>query len=342
VIEDLSERTEIDKARFIAWAGISRGKYFAWRERYGKVNAHNGKVPRDAWLLPEERQAIIDYFHRHPGEGYRRLTYMMIDDNVVFASPATVYRVLRDAGLLDRWNRTPSKKGRGFEQPLLAHAHWHVDIAYINIASTFYYMCTLLDGFSRLIVHFEIREAMKESDVECIIQRAKEKFPDAKPRIISDNGPQFLAKDFKEFIRVSGMTHVRTSPFYPQSNGKLERYHRTAKSEALRIASPSSLAEARRVVDKFVEHYNNKRLHSAIGYIAPLDYLQGRAPTIQIERDRKLDEARKLRAQRRELEQDDLAAFAREHGATIINPFFPLTAASLLSKSEALTESRSR
>ena len=75
---------------------------------------------------------------------------------------------------------------------------------------------------------------MTETDVEIILQRAKEKFPDARPRIISDNGPQFIAKDFKEFIRLSGMTHVRTSPYYPQSNGKLERFHKTIKGECIR------------------------------------------------------------------------------------------------------------
>jgi len=66
---------------------------------------------------------------------------------------------------------------------------------------------------------------MREADVEVILERAKEKYPVAKPRIISDNGPQFIARDFKEFIRISGMTHVRTSPYYPQSNGKIERWH---------------------------------------------------------------------------------------------------------------------
>jgi transposase InsO family protein len=345
LVEDWSGRTEINRDRFIGWLGFSRGKYFAWRERYGKVNEHNGKVPRDAWLLPEERQAIIDYFERHPGEGYRRLTYMMMDDDAVYASPASVYRVLRNAGLLDRWNRSPSKKGRGFEQPLAAHAHWHVDIAYINLASTFYYMCTLLDGHSRLVIHWEIREAMKEEDIECIIQRAREKFPGQKPRIISDNGPQFIAKDFKEFIRVSGMSHVRTSPFYPQSNGKLERYHRTIKSDAIRLSPPSSLEEARRLVEKFVAHYNNERLHSAIGYIAPCDYIAGRAPAIQAERDRKLEAARAVRARRRENERREIEALARQHEATLAVPLsalFSLTTASTMSETEALTESRSR
>ena len=84
-------------------------------------------------------------------------------------------------------------------------------------------MCSILDGYSLYIVHWEIREKMREADMEIILQRAKEKFPDNSPRIISDNGPQFIAKDFKEFIRVMGMSHVRTSPYYPQSNGKIER-----------------------------------------------------------------------------------------------------------------------
>ena len=89
---------------------------------------------------------------------------------------------------------------------------------------------------------------MKESDVEIVIQRAKEKYPEARPRIISDNGSQFIAKDFKEFIRISGMTHVRTSPYYPQSNGKIERWHGTLKKECIMPKTPVSLEDARRIV----------------------------------------------------------------------------------------------
>jgi transposase InsO family protein len=124
---------------------------------------------------------------------------------------------LSHAGRLGRWNQKPSLKGTGFEQPLKPHEHWHVDVSYINVSGTFYYLCSVLDGASRYLAHWEIRESMKECDVEIVLQRALEKFPSAKPRIISDNGPQFIAKDFKEFIRISGMTHVKTSPSYPQS-----------------------------------------------------------------------------------------------------------------------------
>jgi putative transposase len=193
-----------------------------------------------------------------------------------------------------------ASKGTGFVQPLNPHEHWHVDISYLNICGTFYYLCSLLDGCSRYIVHWEIREQMTETDVEIILQRAREKFPEAHPRVISDNGPQFIARDFKEYIRISGMTHVKTSPFYPQSNGKLERFHGTIKEECIRPGVPLSLDDARRMVQKYISHYNKTRLHSAIGYVAPLDKLEGRDVKIFKERDRKLEAARELRKQKRQ------------------------------------------
>jgi hypothetical protein len=290
-----SDKTEIAAGDFIRRIGIVRSKYYDWKHRYGKVNEHNAWIPRDFWLTDFERQAIITYYHDNPLEGYRRLCYMMIDADIAAVSPSSVYRVLSNAGLLNKFNGKKSKKGTGFVQPLKAHEHWHIDISYINICGTFYYMCSVLDGFSRYIVHWEIREAMKESDVEIILQRAHEKFPDATPRVISDNGPQFIAKDFKEFIRISGMTHVKTSPYYPQSNGKLERYHKTIKSTCIRVNTPLSLPDAQRLVTDFVGHYNNRRLHSAIGYITPADKLQGHAETILAQRDAKLAAAREAR-----------------------------------------------
>jgi transposase InsO family protein len=297
---DLSAKTELPQTRLVSWVGIARGKFFDWRQRYGKANEHNAAVPRDHWIEGWERRAIIEYLDRHPLEGYRRLTFMMLDEDVVAVSPATTYRVLSQAGLLDRWNRRLSKKGTGFVQPEKPHEHWHVDVSYLNLGGTFYYLCSILDGASRAIVHWEIRESMKEQDVECILERAKELYPDARPRIISDNGPQFIAKDFKEFIRISGMSHVRISRYYPQSNGKIERWHKTLKADAVRPAQPRTLDQARDVVSRFVDHYNRVRLHSAVGYVAPLDFMAGKAPAIWAERDKKLETARELRRQRRQ------------------------------------------
>ncbi|MEN6335456.1 MAG: IS3 family transposase [Phycisphaerales bacterium] len=291
-----SGRTGVSCRRIVRWIGIPRSKFYQWQDRYGKVNEHNAWIPRDFWLRDEEKRMILDFWNSHPGEGYRRLTYMMLDADRLAVSPATVYRVLKDAGVLRRWNpNTHSRKGRGFEQPLAPHEHWHIDISYLNIQGTFYYLCSILDGYSRFLVEWDLRESMTEHEVEILLQRARERFPDAKPRIISDNGPQFIAKDFKQFIRISGMTHVRTSPYYPQSNGKLERFNQSIKVECIRPKTPLSLEDARRIVTDYVRRYNTVRLHSALGYITPRDQLEGRAAQIFAARDAKLQAARQAR-----------------------------------------------
>jgi putative transposase len=299
-----TERAEVRASRLLAWLGLGSSKFYQWRQRYGRVNEHNGQVPRDAWLEPWEREAIVAYHDRHPLEGYRCLTFMMLDDDVVAVSPASVYRVLKQAGRLDRRRWAPSQKGRGFEQPSRPHEHWHIDISYVNVAGTFYFLCSLLDGYSRFLVHWELRESMQEPETETVVQRALEKFPGHSPRIISDNGPQFIARDFKLFIRLAGLTHVRTSPYYPQSNGKLERWHGSLKRERLRPAAPASAEEARRLVAGYVQHYNQVRLHSAIGYVTPADKLAGLEPVIFAERDRKLEEARQRRAAARQAQRE--------------------------------------
>ena len=286
--------------RLLSWAGLPTSKFHSWKHRYGKANQHNGQIPRDWWIEDWEKQAIVDFHDRNPLEGYRRLTFMMLDDDIVAVSPSTTYRVLKAAGRLDRRNVSPSKKGTGFKQPKSPHSHWHVDISYLNLGGTFYFLISVLDGYSRFIVHWEIREAMEERDVEIVVQRAMEKHPGVTPRIISDNGPQFIAKDFKIFLRTFGLSHVRTSPYYPQSNGKLERFHGTLKQECIRPTCPATVQEARRRVTAYVEHYNHARLHSAIGYITPADKLAGLEKVIGEERDRKLAEARERRAAKRE------------------------------------------
>jgi hypothetical protein len=106
-----SEKTEIGVGRFIQWLGVTASKFYDWRERYGCVNEHNGWVPRDFWLESWEKEAIIGFHLKNPLEGYRRLTFMMLDADVVAVSPASVWRVLKHAGLLSRWKSKPSRKG---------------------------------------------------------------------------------------------------------------------------------------------------------------------------------------------------------------------------------------
>ena len=118
----------------------------------------------DWWLEDWEKQAIIRFSFEYPLEGYRRLAFIMLDRDVVAASPSTVYRVLKAAGRIGRSANKPSKKGTGFQQPQKPHEHWHIDISYINIHGTFYYLTTILDGYSRYTVHWEIRRSMTQQD----------------------------------------------------------------------------------------------------------------------------------------------------------------------------------
>lgn len=287
--------TGLSVALLLRWLALCPRKFRRWQDRYGKVNEHNAMIPRDHWIEAHERAAIIDFARRHPLEGYRGLTFMMLDADVAAVSPATTYRVLKGAGVIGSRPAKASRKGRGFEQPLQPHEHWHVDFSYLNLGGTFYYLCSVLDGASRAILAWDIRPQMREADAEIVIQRAREAYPQARPRLITDNGPQFVAKDFKEFIRLWQTTHVFCSPYHPQSNGKLERFHRTLKEDAIRPKTPLTLEDAKRIVGGFIDHYNTVRLHSALGYVTPADRLAGRHTAIFAARDKKLEAARQNR-----------------------------------------------
>lgn len=265
----------------------------------GYSNEHNSNLAKINWTTPEEIAAVISYARDHYSnndfflrDGYRRLTYRMLDEDVAAISPSTVYRILKKEGLLNMWRTgKTSSKGDGFKQPTAPHQHWHTDIKYMNLRGSFVFLISVMDGYSRYIVHHEVRNHMTSHDVEITLQRAKEKHPDKKPKLISDNGSQFIAKDFKEFIKNIELTHAKTSVAYPQSNGKLERFHRSISMECLNIKSFLSIEDVRTTVAKYVDHYNKVRLHSSLNYLTPEDYLLNRQDEKIKIRERKLMQA---------------------------------------------------
>ena len=293
-----SEACDIPQSKLLRWIGLSKGRFRDWTVRNGFPNQHNGSHAKEHWLDGWEVEAIKSYALGHPDDGYRRLSFMMLDADVVAVSPSSVYRVLKAAGLLNRSQRKPSRKGTGFVQPMRPHEHWHTDISFIRIGASFYCLISVLDGYSRMIVHWDLREKMTVKDVQLVIERAREKFPEAKGvRIISDNGGQYTCREFASYLALCGMTHARTSPYYPQSNGKIERFHQSLKLEGVHPNSPVSKEDAGRIIGRYVEHYNAIRLHSAIGYVTPRDKLEGREMMIFAERQRKLAEAANRRNQ---------------------------------------------
>jgi len=292
----MTVKTDATLNNLLAMIGISSSKYYSWIDRHELPNDHNGIIPKKHWILDWEKEAIINYAQTHIGEGYRRLTYMMLDENIAAVGPSTTYRVLKSAGLLNRWNKVrKSTRGNGFEQPTIPHQHWHTDIKYVNFRGTFLFLISVIDGYSRYIVHHELRMSMQEFDVQITIQRALEKYPLVKPRLITDNGSQFISKDFAEYLKQAGLQHIRTSIAYPQSNGKIERYHRTIHEECLMTKSLIDLDDARRQIAEFIDYYNTKRLHSSLFYLTPADFLNGNITEKLEARNIKLRSAKRAR-----------------------------------------------
>lgn len=291
------DQTGMPIRKLLSWVELSPGKFYDWQRRRDLPNRHNGIIPKAHWLLSWEKEAIIDYAETHEPEGYRRLTYELIDADVVYASPSSVYRVLSDAGLLTKFIARENWKGTGYVQPTAPHQQWHTDLTYVNVCGTFMFLITVLDGYSRYVVHHDLRANMERWDVLMVIQRAREKFPDVKPRVISDRGGPYIAREFKEYLRNAGLKQTLISARYPESNGKMERFYKTIKGECIRRSSFLSISDARRIIAEFIAYYNDKRLHSAVDYIAPLNILQGKREEIIQRRTEKLALARVKRSE---------------------------------------------
>ena len=187
----------------------------------------------------------------------RRLSYMMLA-HIAAVSPSSVWRVLHRAGLLRQWNGKQSKKGTGFQQPPEPHQHWHIDVSYLNVSSTFYYLCSVRAGAATAvaIVQWDLREAMREVDVEIILEAAKEKYPQAQPRIISDNGPQFIAKDFKDSFasRHDARENVALLSAIQRQVGALAPVVEERMHSARRAADARGCAAADRALCRALQH----------------------------------------------------------------------------------------
>jgi len=165
-----SEKTEIGAGRFIGWLDITASKFYDWRERYGKVNEHNGWVPRDFWLEEWEKQAIIGFHLKNPLEGYRRLTFMMLDADIVAVSPTSVWRGWGKRDYCRSGTASRRRRARALSSRWQRISTGISTVSYINISGTFYYLCSILDGCSRYIVNWDLRESMTEADIEIILE----------------------------------------------------------------------------------------------------------------------------------------------------------------------------
>lgn len=228
----------------------------------------------------------------------------MVDANVAFLSESKVYDILSEHDRLQGWSRVENgateKEYR--HKPKHVHYHWHTDIAYVKVGGIFYFLIMMLDGYSRYLLDWELMTDMLGGSVENFVQRVKDKYPHAKPRLINDNGSQFISHDFKRLLQKLEIQQIFTRRNHPQTNGKIERLNGTVKQEALRVGQPSDFQEAWEILNKYSYEYNHQRLHAGINFLRPADVFFGRGKMVLNERREKVEHAR---ANRKSLNKAD-------------------------------------
>ena len=276
---------------------LARSTYFGWFDDGGNLippkdrqHQHSKKV------LDSEAQAVIAYRELHRDVGYRKLTWQMIDENIVFLSESAVYEILKSRNMLG-WSSGygPPAEKEYKNKPKYPHHHWHTDLAYIKINGQFYFLIMMLDGYSRFLLGWDLLTDMNGKSVEDFVLRIREKYPDRKPMLIHDNGSQFISNDFKKLVAHIHLQSVRTRRNHPETNGKIERLNGIVKNEAIRPNSPQSYIEAWEILNEYQYQYNYQRLHSGISYLRPADVFFGRREIILSERVEKIKIARKKR-----------------------------------------------
>jgi len=285
-------RTGLPLKVLLKYAGIPQRTWNEWGERCDIDTRHNNNIPRTYHLTQEEIEVIVGYCTDNPLKGYRMLCWEMIDRNVAFVSCSSVYNVIKRYNLGKKWAEATEMKKKGFDQPKAVHEQWHIDFSYIKIGTVFYYFLGILDGYSRRMLNWRLCQNMEGINAEILVTETKELYPAAKEvRLINDNGSQFISKDFKELLVLLEIRQTFTSANHPQSNGKLERFNRTLKSEHVRRSAYINYQDACNRMAQWITYYNSQRLHSAIWYLTPDDVFYGRTENRLAERKEKLHTA---------------------------------------------------
>ena len=218
-------KTGISQLALLSYLGISKSTWNEWQGRENAETRHNHDTPKSNGVTPNETRAVVDFCSAYGNllRGYRYLAWLMMDMDVACVQPSTVYNILRKDGLFPKWAKTHDVKKKGFDQPLRPNEQWHTDFSYVRIHGVFYYFACILDGSSRKMLVWDLFPFMDALNIELLIMRAKELYPDAHARLIHDNGKQFYARNFLDLVSKLEQEETATSPFHPQSDGKVER-----------------------------------------------------------------------------------------------------------------------
>ena len=302
-VRQAQRRTGESVERILARLEFPSATYYRWRRREERGTLSDAVViPRRRVPppTPEEIEAVCSFSLIHPLTGYKRLTWLMVDEDEVFLRPWQVYAILKEHDLLRRGPESALESLKRPPEPDHPDQVWHVDLMYVYITPRWYYLVDILDGYSRFLVNWSLNLTMTADTVTRTIQKALDGLPQRRPgepKIVHDRGGQFLSAEWQQFIEGSGMTDIRTRGGHPQSNGRLERLHRTHREEGLHAELLTDYHQAVELMKEWGDYYNHKRPHSALKYLRPVDYYRGDPAARLAERETKLAQALEARKQ---------------------------------------------
>jgi transposase InsO family protein len=276
---------------------LSSATYYRWRGRQQEDELTDqvaGSRPKAPLPTPKEVAAARGFALAHPKMGYKRLAWQMVDEDVAYLRPYQVYRLLKERDLLRPWNRSASEPLRRPPAPDHPDQVWHVDLMYVWIASRWYYLVDILDGYSRFLVHWSLNTTMLADTVTLTVQEALDRLSErqaGEPKLVHDHGSQFISAEWRAFVEGAGVTDIKTRVAHPQSNGRLERLHRTHREEGLTEEALEAYHQALEAMTNCSDYYNYRRPHTALKYLCPADYYRGDPQARLSEREEKLVQA---------------------------------------------------
>jgi transposase InsO family protein len=288
----LVEQSSLSVKQTLARLDIHRSTFYAWLKRYeaGGIDALEDRKPvRSAWnKLPEDEQvAIVDLALEKPALSPREIAVTYTDEKERFVSESTVYRLLKAQDLITSPAYILMEAGDKFQQPTTrVNEMWQTDFTYCKIIGWgWYYLSTILDDYSRYMLAWRLCTTMAASDVSDTLDYAlnftgldqvKVKH---KPRLLSDNGPSYIASDLADYLDNKGMDHTRGRPYHPQTQGNIERWHRSLKNQILleNYYLPGDLEQR---IGEFVDYYNHERYHESLNNLTPADVYYGRGQQV--------------------------------------------------------------
>jgi transposase InsO family protein len=290
IVAQTKRRSGWNAYRTLAALGISRSVYYGWTARES-LEDRVGKRCRLYEVLPEERTAICEYALGFPKIGYRKLTWMMIDAGVACVGESTVYRVLSEADLLSRWKRSAASGGEYHFRPTGPNQQWHTDVMYVWVAARFYFLLSFVDAYSRYVVHHKLLISLDGKSVAIELQAALESVEGARPRIVHDHGSEFVNRDVAAVIKTHNLIDIKTRARHPESNGIVERFNGTVRQDSDDNYGENYL-KAEGIIAGLMRHYNEERLHAALGYMTPATWHRGKPDEVRDERARRIAAAR--------------------------------------------------